>query len=293
MTTAVPSTPRSSGRGTLAAAGWAFALGVLLLAACDRGSAPKRALQTAEPASPASGLQAALPPVETTVDPPNGATDVDPLRTTLSATFDRPMDPEGWAWVIEHPTTAPELGEATWDAGQLTNTSKVRLEPGRSYVVWLNSPQYSYFRDRQGVAAKPFRWTFSTRPASPGAAAPVPLLSAHGAGATPPHVVRLDPPNGSVGVDPGQIALRATFDRPMQGSWSWVKEGESFPPTTGPPRFEADAQTAVLPVKLVPRTDLRGLAQQRGVPAVSRHQWRTRPAAALDVHHPEPALNGP
>ncbi len=133
----------------------------LLLAGCGR--APKLDVRTATPVKPVQEFQAVQPPAVVAVDPPNGATDVDPSRTTLSVTFDRPMDPEGWAWVIEHPSTAPDLGDSTWDAAVQTNTAKVRLEPGRSYVIWLNSPQYSYFKDRQGLAATPFRWTFATR----------------------------------------------------------------------------------------------------------------------------------
>lgn len=234
-----------------ATAGLAAALAVSLLGACDN-STPKLDLRTAKPAPPAGGFQPVPPPTVVTVDPPNGATDVDPRRATLAVTFDRPMDPEGWAWVIEHPTTAPDLGAATWDAEHRTHTTEVRLEPGRSYVVWLNSPQYSYFRDRQGVAATPFRWTFATRAASPSGAAGIAPLAAHGA-AAPPHVVALDPPNGATDVDPAKTFLRATFDRPMEASWSWVTEGSgTFPESTGQPAFESDRKTAVLPVRLAP-----------------------------------------
>lgn len=133
----------------------------LALAGCGR--TPQLDVRTATPVKPVEQFQAVQPPAVIAVDPPNGATDVDPSRTTLSATFDRPMDPEGWAWVIEHPSTAPDLGDSTWDAAVRTNTAKVRLEPGRSYVIWLNSPQYTYFKDRQGIAAAPYRWTFTTR----------------------------------------------------------------------------------------------------------------------------------
>lgn len=204
------------------------------------GRPPELAVSTA-PAAPAA-------PRAIGFDPPQGATDVDPARTTLSVTFDRPMEPQGWAWVIEHPSTAPQVGASRWDAGYRTNTVEVALEPGRNYVVWVNSPQYSYFRDPAGVAAEPVRWTFSTRGARAASLAPIPT---HARSA--PRVVALDPPQGATDVDPATTVLRATFDRPMEASWSWVTEGsDSFPPTTGDAYFEKDAKTAALPVALEP-----------------------------------------
>jgi len=186
-------------------------------------------------------------------DPPQGAIEVDPSRTTLSVTFDRPMDPQGWAWVIEGAMTAPELGESAWDPETRTNTVETKLEPGRDYVVWDNSPQYLYFKDQRGVPATPTRWTFSTAgermtPSTP--AAEFEMLRTTPSG--PPRVIRLEPPNGASSVDPELAVLRATFDRPMQGSWSWVTEGHDFPETTGDAFFESDQRTAALPVRLEP-----------------------------------------
>lgn len=221
----------------------ALALLLLALAAggCrERAPAPALAVETV----PAAGAPRAVE-----FDPPLGATDVDARRTSLAVRFDRPMDPQGWAWVIENPSTAPEVGESTWDASVTTNTVAVTLEPGRDYVLWVNSPQYPYFRDPQGVSAEPVRWTFSTRGATPaGGLTPV---SAHRR--TAPRVIELAPADGAVDVDPSLAVLRATFDRPMEASWSWVTEGgDSFPATTGAAYFEADGRTAALPVKLEP-----------------------------------------
>lgn len=190
-------------------------------------------------------------------EPPLGAVDVDPARTTLAVTFDRAMDPEGWAWVVENAATAPEVGESSWDPEFRTNTVQVKLEPGRNYVVWVNSSQHAYFRDRAGQAAVPTRWTFSTLGASPGqtpAAAAAPgLAPISGHAQTPPSVVALDPPNGAFDVDPARQLIRATFDRVMEGSWAWVNEGrDTFPEMAGQGYFEPDRRTAALPVKLEP-----------------------------------------
>ena len=96
------------------------------------------------------------------LSPPNGATDVDPALAELRATFDRPMS-EGWSWVTEGGESFPETtGEASLTPDGRTAVLPVRLVAGRSYVVWLNSPQYRFFRDRDGVELAPVRWSFST-----------------------------------------------------------------------------------------------------------------------------------
>jgi hypothetical protein len=270
---------------------WLAAALALFAGACARDSAPASA-----PAEETPG------PRVVALDPPQGARDVDPARKFLAVTFDREMDSEGWSWVIEKPETAPELGEARFDAGQRTNTVAVHLEAGRTYVVWVNSPQYAYFRDRAGATAKPLRWTFTTRDeraATPAAtpvpaadAARVPLLAAHGsAPAEPaPRVIALLPPDGAEDVDPATQVLRARFDRPMEASWSWVSEGASFPQTTGEAYFESDGVTAALPVKLEPgrayvvwlnSNEYRLFRDHAGVPAPPlRWTFRTRADAA-------------
>ncbi len=184
------------------------------------------------------------------LDPPDGAIDVDPARATLSATFDREMDREGWAWVIETAATAPELGASSWDPAGRTNTVVARLEPGRSYVLWINSPQFAYFKDRAGVTATPRRWSFSTSGLPRNAAIP-PTLAAHAPDA--PRALALEPPNGATDADPALTALTVTFDREMSEGWSWVIETrESFPQVAGDASMSADRRAALLPVRLAP-----------------------------------------
>lgn len=138
--------------------------GVLIAVGCDRAaSTPKLSVETA----PSAAVTTEGPPHVVAFDPPLGATNVDPARTVLSVTFDRPMDREGWAWVIEDKSTAPDIGDSTWDAEVRTNSTPVRLEPGRTYVVWINSPQYAYFKDLAGRPSTPVRWSFTTRGAAP------------------------------------------------------------------------------------------------------------------------------
>ena len=147
-----------------------LALFAVVLAGCGgESSTPKLSVTTKPQSAPAAGEHTG-PPHVVAFDPPLGATNVDPARTTLSVTFDRVMDREGWAWVIEDKATAPDIGESTWDSEVRTNSAPVRLEPGKTYVVWINSPQYSYFKDTLGEIATPVRWTFTTRAAAAPAA---------------------------------------------------------------------------------------------------------------------------
>lgn len=264
---------RPSGSPLPSAALAALLVALAALAACGEGGPPRLDVRTATPTpaagaaappeplplptpAPGPGEPAAAPggpPRVVALDPPDGATDVDPTRSSIAATFDRVMDPGGWAWVVEGPETAPEIGDAHWEDGGRTSRVQVRLEPGRSYVVWVNSPQFSYFRDPSGTAATPFRWTFSTR-GTPATAAPAPIALLRGSQPSgPPRVVRLEPADGALDVDPATSELRATFDRPMAEGWSWVTEGpETFPETTGRAFLTSDGTQAVLPVRLEP-----------------------------------------
>lgn len=82
------------------------------------------------------------------------------------------------------------------------------------------------------------------------------VLAAATAAAEPPRVIAFDPPNGSAGLDPGEVTeIVATFDQPMSvAAHSWVGGGESFPEVPAEPYWRDD-RTAVLPVALVERRD--------------------------------------
>jgi len=71
---------------------------------------------------------------------------------------------------------------------------------------------------------------------------------------TPPVIIHTVPESGASDVDPALAELRVTFSKRMQDAkWSWAKlDDESFPETTGEPRFLDDGRTCVLPVHLKP-----------------------------------------
>jgi RNA polymerase sigma-70 factor (ECF subfamily) len=70
----------------------------------------------------------------------------------------------------------------------------------------------------------------------------------------PPVVVQTVPRSGDVEVDPGLTEIRVTFSKDMaEGCWSWSQlSDDTFPATTGQPRYLPDRRTCVLPVNLAP-----------------------------------------
>ena len=69
-----------------------------------------------------------------------------------------------------------------------------------------------------------------------------------------PVVVATVPQSGDTQVDPSITEIRVTFSKAMAAkSWSWTQlSDESFPATTGKPRYLDDKRTCVLPVELQP-----------------------------------------
>ena len=69
----------------------------------------------------------------------------------------------------------------------------------------------------------------------------------------PPEVVSLSPSMGATEVDASTKEITVTFDRDMQGGFSWTGGGPDFPPSPeGQKAHWRDKRTCVLPVKLEP-----------------------------------------
>jgi hypothetical protein len=96
--------------------------------------------------------------------PSNGATDIDPSLNKISVTFNRPMQDKTWSWTDGGENTMPEAtGESSYIENGTTCILLVTLKPGRKYVVWVNSATHKNFKDKNGVAAEPYRIEFSTK----------------------------------------------------------------------------------------------------------------------------------
>jgi beta-lactamase regulating signal transducer with metallopeptidase domain len=97
------------------------------------------------------------------LEPKNGATDVDPKTETLRVTFDVPMG-EGMSWTGGGPSfpPTPEGKKASWSSDGLTCTVPAALEPGKDYQLGINSLNHINFQSKWGVPAAPVVYKFRT-----------------------------------------------------------------------------------------------------------------------------------
>jgi len=97
------------------------------------------------------------------IEPANGATDVDPSTSELRVTFDRAMG-KGMSWTGSGPLfpTSPAGKKAVW-VDERTCMLPVTLEPGHEYRLGFNSPSHINFQTEWGVPLEPVVYKFSTR----------------------------------------------------------------------------------------------------------------------------------
>jgi len=79
-------------------------------------------------------------------------------------TFSKTMKDGSWSWVMEGKDTFPELaGDPFYQQDGRTDVVKLRPEPGRTYVIWLNSDKFHNFKDHGGRPAVPYLLAFETK----------------------------------------------------------------------------------------------------------------------------------
>ena len=109
-----------------------------------------------------------FPPRVVSTEPADRARDVDPDLTEISVTFDRPMrQGRFWSWILMEPYGAypgdKGAGEPVWADNHKTCVLKVKLRPGTTYAVGVNSYRHTGFQDPDGQPAVPYVWVFKTR----------------------------------------------------------------------------------------------------------------------------------
>jgi RNA polymerase sigma-70 factor (ECF subfamily) len=96
--------------------------------------------------------------------PQAGTADVDPATSELRVTFRKEMADGYWSWNKASEGAFPKLtGPPRYEKDRRTCVAPVKLEPGKTYAVWLNSPAAQSFRDRAGRSAVPYLLVFATR----------------------------------------------------------------------------------------------------------------------------------
>jgi RNA polymerase sigma-70 factor (ECF subfamily) len=108
-----------------------------------------------------------LPPSVVKTVPQAGDTSVDPSLKDIRVTFSKDMMTDRmWSFCQISDSTfpkRPEGKEISYLADKRTCVMPVSLEPGKTYVIWINRGQFNSFRDTTRRPAIPYLLVFQTR----------------------------------------------------------------------------------------------------------------------------------
>ena len=106
-----------------------------------------------------------MPPVVVKTLPQAGDTSVDPSLKEIRVTFSKEMiTKDMWSWVMVSKETFPTIvGEIRFLDDKRTCVAPVKLEPGKTYVIWFNTADNNAFRDKDNNSAVPYLLVFRTR----------------------------------------------------------------------------------------------------------------------------------
>jgi RNA polymerase sigma-70 factor (ECF subfamily) len=109
---------------------------------------------------------ATLPPVVVRTEPASGDTQVDAAKVKeIRVTYSKKMADKSWSWSQISDETFPKVaGDIAYDKDRRTCVLPVKLEPGKTYVLWLNSEKFQNFKDAAGRPAVPYLLVFETKP---------------------------------------------------------------------------------------------------------------------------------
>ncbi len=104
-------------------------------------------------------------PVVTGTSPRAGDRAVDPSVKEIAVTFSKEMQTNNmWSWVMESADTFPTVtGKPHYLSDKRTCVLPVRLAPGNTYRIWINSDKFDAFRDPDNIPAVPYLLEFRTR----------------------------------------------------------------------------------------------------------------------------------
>ena len=106
----------------------------------------------------------AVPPVVVATVPKAGSSDIDPALAKITVTFSKAMQDGSWSWSMLGKDSFPETtGAPKYLEDHRTAVLPVKLMPGKTYAIWLNSQQFRNFKDAKGQPAVPYLLVFKTR----------------------------------------------------------------------------------------------------------------------------------
>ena len=96
--------------------------------------------------------------------PESGSSGVDPTLTEVRVTFSKEMQPASWSWGMIDKATYPGTAESPkYLDDRRTCVLPVKLQPGKTYAVWINTEKLQNFKDTKGAVAVPYLLVFKTR----------------------------------------------------------------------------------------------------------------------------------
>ena len=104
-----------------------------------------------------------MPPVVIRTSPVAGEKNVEPALSEIKVTFSKKMNPNSYSWVKVSDDTFPEMSGDVHFKNHYSCVAPVRLEPGKTYVIWFNSKEHANFKDLDGNPAVPYLLVFQTR----------------------------------------------------------------------------------------------------------------------------------
>lgn len=105
-----------------------------------------------------------VPPVVVKTVPEAGVNDVDPALTEIKVTFSKEMSDGSWSWVTLSADSFPKTdGKPKYLDNKRTCVLPVKLEPGKTYAIWVNSQKFENFKDSAGRSAVPYLLVFKTK----------------------------------------------------------------------------------------------------------------------------------
>jgi Bacterial Ig-like domain len=105
-----------------------------------------------------------VPPAVVKTVPEAGVGDVDPKLTEIKVTFSKEMQDGTWSWSALSEESFPKVdGKPKYLADKRTCVLPVKLEPGKTYAIWINSEKFGNFKDANGRSAVPYLLVFKTK----------------------------------------------------------------------------------------------------------------------------------
>ena len=107
-----------------------------------------------------------MPPSVVKTTPQAGATNVDPSLNEVCVTFSKDMmTNQMWSWCSQTPETFPEIDKThiRYLNDKRTCVLPVKLKPGKTYIIWINSQKFNHFKDTNHNSAIPYLLVFQTR----------------------------------------------------------------------------------------------------------------------------------